>query len=206
MDQIEGTIARLRIYEEEGHTDWFLSLSKVIWFLLWILFPFSLFRMLYDLMGVFEAVVGVFLFLLFFRLIGPNNLLMLDELLCRVAPTFRSAIRFGTVRVYDFRLRVANGRIVACILRGDLVGSSPMTGDILRLEGKMRHGAFMVRSGTDMTTGAILAPRSLRSGLILLATLGLAVFFSLYFWGLFDVWIYDWIIPFLDMFNDPIPE
>lgn len=206
MDHIQGIITRLRIYEEEGRTDWLLSISKVIWFLILILFPFSLFRFLYDLLGVFEAVVGVFILLLLFRLTGPENLVMLDELLCRIAPAFRSSIRFGVVRVYDFRLRAADGRIVACILRGDLVGSSPMTGDMLRLEGEMRHGAFIVRRGTDVTTGAILAPRFLRSGRILLATLGLAAFFSFYLWGAFDAWIYDWIGAVINMFNTTVQE
>lgn len=206
MDQIQGTITRLRIYEEEGRTDWLLSLSKVIWFLIWILFPLSLFRLLYDLMGIPAAIIGCVVFLLFLRMAGPEKLVMLDELLCRVAPTFRSAIRFGIVRVYDFRLRDTAGRIVSCVLRGDLVGSSPMSGDMLRLEGEMRHGAFMVHRGTDLTTGAILVPRSLRSGRILLATLGLAAFFSLYLWGAFDDWIYDWLGGIIEMSSHPISD
>jgi hypothetical protein len=81
-----------------------------------------------------------------------------------------------------------------------------MTGDVLRLEGQMQHGAFMVRRGMDMTTGAILAPRSLRSGRILLATLGLAAFFSFYLWGAFDGWIYDWIGAVINMFSTATPE
>jgi hypothetical protein len=199
MDQIQGIITRLRIYEEEGRTDWFLSLSKVIWFLISVLFPLSL-------LGIMEAIIGCVVFLLFLRMAGPGNLVMLDELICRFAPTLRSTIRFGTVRVYDFRLKADDGRVTACILRGDLIGSSPMTGDVLRLEGEMQHGAFMIRRGTDMTTGAILAPRSLRSGQILLATLGLAVFFSFYLWGAFDAWIYDWIGAVINMFSTATPE
>lgn len=206
MGHIQGIITQLHIYEEEGRTDWFLSISKVIWFFIWILFPFSLFRFLYDIMGVFEAVCGVFIFLLLFRIAGPENLVMLDEVLCRIAPTFRSSIRFGVVRVYDFRLKADDGRMIACILRGDLVGSSPITGDTVRLEGEMQQGCFRVRRGSDLTTGASLAPRSLNSRWILLSTLGLAAFFSFYLLGAFDTWIYDWFGRVIEMFNTIAPE
>jgi hypothetical protein len=206
MDHIQGIITRLRIYEEEGRTDWLLSISKVIWFFIWILFPFSLFRFLYDTMGVFEAVCGVFILLLLFRLAGPENLVMLDELLCRIAPTFRSSIRFGVVRVYDFRIKADDGRMISCILQGDLIGSSPMTGDAVRLEGEMQQGCFRVRRGSDLTTGATLEPRSFNSRWILLSTLGLAAFFSFYLGGAFDTWIYGCIATVINMFNTAVQK
>ena len=123
MDSIRGIITQLRIYDEEGRTDWFLSLSKIIWFLIWVLFPLSLFRFIYDLLGLIEAIVSIILMLVILRLVGPSNLVMLDELLSRISPSLRSPQRFGTVRVYDFRLRTDDGRTFACIIRGDLVGS-----------------------------------------------------------------------------------
>jgi len=199
MDHIQGVINQLSIYEEEGRTDWLLALSKVTWFLIWLIFPLSLFRFLNDLMGTWQAVVGVFMFLVMLRIAGPGNLVMLDELLCRVAPSLRSAIRFGVVRVYDFRLRRDNGQITACLLRGDLIGSSPMTGDEVQLEGRMRHGALIIRRGRNLTTGGVLAARPSRSIWIFLFTLGLAGFFILYLLGVFDPWIYDWAIALIDM-------
>lgn len=200
MDCIQGVISQLHIYEEEGRTDWLLALSKLIWFLIWLFFPLSLFRFLFDLLGPWQAVIGILLFLVVVCIMGPGNLVILDELLCRVAPSLRSAIRFGAVRVYDFRLRGDNVQITACILRGDHVGSSPMTGDQVQLEGRMRHGTFIVHRGRNITTGGILAPRSSRSLWIFLFTFGLAGFFSLCLMGVFDPWICDWFIGFIDLF------
>jgi hypothetical protein len=201
MDQIQGKIIRLRIYMEEGRTDWLLALSKVIWFLIWILFPFSLFRFLYDLLGAVEAVLGIFILLIILRIAGPQNLVMLDELLGRIAPSLRSAIRFGSVRVFDFRLINSAGQEIACILRGDLLGSAPMTGDQVELEGRMRQGTFVISRGRNLTTGSVLAPRPSRSLWILLVTLGIASLFSLYLLGVFDAWIYDWFISIIDMLS-----
>ena len=201
MDNINGIITQLRIYDEEGRTDWFLSLSKIIWFLIWILFPLSLFRIIYDLVGLIEAIVCILLMFVVLRLVGPSNLVMLDELLSRIAPTLRSPQRFGTVRVYDIRLSTDKGKIVACIIRGDLVGSSPMIGDQVLLEGRNRQGCFEVCRGTIMTTGALLERRPSRSHWVLITTAGLAVFFALYLMGVYDAWIYKWLGSFFEIFK-----
>lgn len=195
MDEIQGNIIRLHIYDEEGRTDWLLALSKIVWFLIWFLIPFCIFRFLYDLMGVLQAVIGIFFFLFLFKILGPGNLVMLDELLCRIAPSLRSAIRFGVVRVYDLRIRRDNdGRELTCILRGDLVGGSPMRGDNIEFQGHIQNGAFIVHHGRNLTTGAVLASRRSYSLQILLFTVGLAAFFCLYLLGAFDSWIYDLFI------------
>lgn len=200
MDRIQGIITRLRIYEEEGRTDWVIGLSRLIWFLIWVLLPLSLFRFLHDLMGVIEAVVGVFILFLFIRIIGPANLVMLDELLSRIIPSIRSPIRFGTVRVYDFRIRTDDGPIIPCLLRGDLVGASPMVGDLLQVEGVTRQGCFIVRRGCDLTTGAVLAPRITRRYWIFSITVGIAALFIFYLFGAFDNWIYEWVVELMNMF------
>lgn len=204
MDEIQGKIIRLQIYDEEGRTDWLLALSKVLWFFIWFLIPFCIFRFLYDLMGVLQAVIGIFIFLFIFKILGPGNLVMLDELLCRVSPTLRSAIRFGVVRIYDMRLRRDNdGRELTCIMRGDLVGGSPMRGDNVEFRGRIQNGAFIIHHGINLTTDSVLAARKNYSLHILIITVVLSVFFCLYLIGAFDSWIYDLFIGAIDMFTGP---
>ena len=55
MEQVIGQIVRLRIYDEEGRTDFLLALSKIVWFLTWIMLPFCVFKFFYDLMGIFDV-------------------------------------------------------------------------------------------------------------------------------------------------------
>lgn len=207
MEQVIGQIVRLRIYDEEGQTDFLLALSKIVWFLMWIMLPFCVFKFFYDLMGIFEAFIGIFFFLLLFKLFGPGNLVMLDELLSRISPTLRTAIRFGVVHVYDLRVRRSDdGREIACLLRGDLVGGSPMRGDQVQFQGRIQNGAFIVRQGRNLTTGAVLAAGRSYSLHILIITVLLAVFFFCYLWGSFDSWIYDVFIKVIDVFSSSNPE
>lgn len=191
MDAVMGRISRIEVREEEGLTDWSLALSKVCWFGICALFPLSLFRFLNDLFGPIVAGGGILLLLLVIRLLGPFNLVMLDELLGRLFPALRSAVRTGKVRVYDFRVQQESGREIACIIR-NLSGAAPMERDSVSLEGAYHLGAFQVRRGINQSTGSVIALRSSHSQWILLGTIGLVVIFSLYLSGVFDEWIYPW--------------
>ncbi len=197
MANVGGRIGRMRIYEEEGRTDWPLALSKICWFFICVLFPLSFFRLLNGLFGVFTAVAGVFLLLLLSRLLGPLNLVLLDELLARVFPSLRTAVRLGRVRVYDFRVQRTDGTQIACLLRGELLGGSPMQGDVVELEGEFRGGSFHVRNGRNKTTRSAIVPRRSHSGWILFGTLTLMAFFAAYLAGAFDEWITPWLVELL---------
>lgn len=194
MEQIEGVITQIRIYCEESRTDWLLSITKVLWIILWFLFPLSIFRFIYDLFGIIEAAVVLLIFLILVRLLGPANLVMLDELLVRIVPTLRSSLRLHTVRVYDFRIVTEKRQIIPCILRGDLVGSSPMVGDHVHLLGKTKYGCFTVHTGRNSISGAIISPRTIHYRWIFILTLIPTLFFGLYLAGNLDEWIYEWII------------
>ncbi len=193
MEHVSGEITQLRIYREEGGRDWPLSMSKLMWCGIWLLFPVSLFRLLNDLFGLLAAISGVLLMAVLFRLFGSFNLVMLDELLSRVFPSIRSAIRMGMVRIHDFRLRTDDGREVACLLKGDLVGAGPVEGDRFELEGRRRKGAFWIRRGVNQITGSLLAVRSFRSVWVLLSTMAIMTALLLYLAGIFDQLIYTWI-------------
>lgn len=197
MDRVRGEITHLRIYQEEGGRDWALSLSKFMWCGIWLLFPVSLFRLLNDLFGLLVAICGVLLLAILFRLFGPFNLVMLDEVLSRIFPSVRSAIRLGIVRIHDFRLRTDEGREVACMLKGDLVGAGPVEGDLFELEGQNRHGTFWIRRGISQANGSLLAVRSLRSGWVLFSTVALMAALLLYLAGCFDQLIYNLIEKFI---------
>lgn len=186
METVRGTITSLQVYEEEGRHDWCLSLSKFGWGVVWFLFPISLFRFLYHFFGIAIAIAGLIVLAMIIRLAGPYNLVMLDELLCRLFPYFRSSIRLGRVRIYDFRLRTSEGRMLACILRGDLIGASPAVGDSVVLEGRQRSGTFRVHRGLNEETGSLLATRTIPSRWILLGTVIVMVLMVLYLTGIFD--------------------
>jgi len=162
-----------------------------------LLFPISLFRLLNDLFGLLVAICGVLFLAILFRLFGPFNIVMLDELLSRIFPSMRSAIRMGIVRIHDFRLRTDEGREVACILKGDLMGAGPVEGDMFELEGRNRHGTFWITRGINHANGSLLAVRSLRSGWILLGTVALITMLLLYLAGSFDQLIYLMIEKFI---------
>jgi hypothetical protein len=174
------------VYEEEGRHDWYLSLSKAGWGFICFLFPISLFRFLNDFFGIAIAIVGMVILALIVRLVGPHNLVMLDELLCRLFPFFRSAVRLGRVRIYDFRLRTVDGKMLACLIRGDLVGAAPAIGDSVVLEGKRRAGTLRVRRGFNEETRSLLATRSVPSCWILLGTIVAMIVMVLYLLGTFD--------------------
>ena len=202
MPSIRGRIARLRTYEEEGRTDWSLALSKICWFFICLVAPFSLFRFLNDLFGAAIATAGIFLFLLIARLLGPLNMVFLDELLARIFPGLRAAYRLGRVRVYDFRVIRENGEEVSCILRGELIGSAPMPGDEVSLSGNYRFGTLRVTNGRNEITRSLIFPRSNYSGLILLGTILLLIVFVCYLYGIFDEWLYPPVVSWLEQWLD----
>jgi hypothetical protein len=193
MEHVRGQIAYLRVSQEEGGRDWALSISKVMWCGIWLLFPVSLFRLLNDLFGLVVAICGVLLLAVLFRLFGPLTIVMLDELLSRIFPSMRSAIRMGIVRIHDFRLRTDEGKEIACLMKGDLVGAGPVEGDIFELEGQSRQGTFWIRRGINEATGSILAARSLHSGWVLFCTGIVLTLLLLYLTGVFDQVIYSFI-------------
>jgi len=198
MAIINGQIINVMSYLEEGRTDWALALSKICWFTICILFPVSTFRFLNDLAGPVVASGGIFILLVLFRLIGFFNLVLLDEVVSRLFPVMRSALRRGDVRVLDFRIKQGNRDHVPCILKGDLCGGLPVEGDDLELEGRFSGGTFFVRRGRNRTTNADIFIRSLHSGWILIATLCLTVVFICYLCGHFDSWLYSLILGVLD--------
>ncbi|MBM4305274.1 MAG: hypothetical protein FJ123_00930 [Deltaproteobacteria bacterium] len=186
METVRGIISSIQVYEEEGGHDWFLTLSKAGWGVIWFLFPISLFRFLNDFFGIAIAIAGMIFLAIVVRLVGPHNLVMLDELLCRLFPFFRSAVRLGRIRIYDFRLRTAEGRMLACLLKGNLEGAAPVIGDSVVLEGRQRSGTFRIRRGFNEETGSILATRSVPSFWIFLGTVILMTVIILHILGLFD--------------------
>jgi len=198
METISGRITYIRIYEEEGGRDWALSLSKVFWYLICVLFPISLFRFLNDYFGLLTAGLGVLILALLIRFFGPSNLVMLDELLSRIFPSFRSAIRLGRIRVHKFRLNTKEGRVIACILKGALVGAGPFTGDTVTLEGVSKKGMFHVGRGFNEETGSLLGIKAPRSKWILLGTVAIAGLNTLYLAGIFDESILNLIERFLE--------
>lgn len=200
MPTITGRITRMRIYLEEGRMDFILSLSKVIWFIFVLLLPFCIFRFAWDLFGLLEAIISVILFLVLTRILGPTNLLILDELLARVIPTTRAATRYGSVRVYDFRLQAENGSISPCLLKGDLRAGSPMTGDVVTLQGTFRRGTLEVQSGQNITTGAQIEHVPAFSSIILIIVLFLASISGLYLTGILDTIIYPIIVYLMMLF------
>jgi len=198
MATLNGQVTHLLIYEEEGGRDWVLSISKLLWYLICLIFPFSLFRFLRDIFGLWQSMIVLLVLAMLVRFFGPSNLVYLDELLCRLFPSLRSAVRLGRVRVYDFRLRTPENREVACILKGDLSGAAPILGDVLTLEGHNRWGTFWVQRGVNERTGSLLAPRSIRSWWLLIITAGLLGFFLAYLSGALDALIYGWLEGFFE--------
>jgi hypothetical protein len=186
METVRGTISSLQVYDEDGGHDWYLTLSKAGWGLICFLFPISLFRFLDDFFGIAIAILGIVTLAFVVRLVGPHSLVMLDELLCRLFPFFRSAVRLGRVRTYDFRLRTADGKTFACLIKGDLVGAAPAIGDSVVLEGRQRSGTFRVRRGFNEETRSLLATRSVPSRWILLGTIIAMIVMVLYLLGTFD--------------------
>jgi hypothetical protein len=197
MPTLRGSIRFLRIYTEEGRQDWALTFSKLCWFGACILFPFSLFRFLHQGYGLVTAFSGVLVLGVFMRLLGPSNLVMLDELLNRISPTFRAAVRFGVTQVYDFRLLTPENREVACILKGDLMGAGIRQGDFITLHGHYNHGTFWVRSGVIEGTGSIFLPRSQHTWVLALATAGALALLILFLTGVLDEVLFSCLQSFL---------
>ncbi len=127
---------------------------------------------------------------------------MLDELLSRIFPSLRSAVRTGRVLVREFRVQQQDGREVTCILRGDLRGGAPMPGDMVILEGAYRYGSLRVWRGQNPATGAMIVPVSSHSGWVLLVTFAIVTLFALYLLGVFDPWLYplvsNWVARVLE--------
>lgn len=197
MPKVGGRIVTIQTHEEEGRTDWPLAACKICWFGICVLAPISLFRLVADLFNTAIAVAAILFILVLIRLLGPSNLVMFDELLCRIFPSLRTAVRTGRLRVYDLRVQEQSGRQVACVLPGDLKGGAPMEGDLVVLDGIYRGGTFWVDHGQDLTTASTFAPRSVHTGWLLAATLGLVILFALYLCGLFDRWLYPLVAHWL---------
>lgn len=193
MATVRGKVTQVLVYEEEGGLDWALALSKLLWYGICLVFPLSLFRFLRDLLGLWQAIAVLLALAILTRFFGPSNLVFLDELLCRLFPALRSAVRLERMRVYDFRLVTPENREVACVLKGDLLGAAPIPGDVLALEGRIRWGALWVKRGVNERTGSLIASRSLHSRWLLLFTCGLLGLFLAYLSGVLDPWIYGWL-------------
>lgn len=200
MPVVNGRVTRINSHQEEGRTDWALALSKIGWFIIFLLTPLSLFRFVNDFFGIIVAGISIFLLLIFLRLIGPFNLVMLDEIICRVFPSLRTAFRTGRVRVVDFRVKTEQGEQIACILRGDLQGQSPMKGDEVSVNGIFLAGTLHVEDGRNATTNSTFSPRRCHTGLLLILTIGLISVFCLYLNGVFDEWLYPIVEEFLIQF------
>jgi hypothetical protein len=200
METLRGRIARLMVYEEEGRGDFVLSLAKLCLYASCFLFPPSVFRLVKDLFGLWQALMAMVVLALLFRIIGPLTLVMMDEIISRIFPLFRSVWRRGVVRVYDFRIQtlIPENREVSCVLKGNqLIGATPMAGDLVTLEGRMRAGTFHVRRGIIEGTQSLLVPKTIPSGWILLASMAVLGVFIVYLTGAFDESIYsliEWLL------------
>lgn len=204
MPTIQGKVIRIRSYEQDGRTNWFIAISKLCWYAICVILPFAIFRLLKDLFNVFIAIAGIGVLLFLIRLIGPINLVMLDELLSRIFPALRSGVRSGRIPVYDFRLRQSDSSEIACILRGPLTGSTPAVGDNMTIEGNFISGTFIVSGGVIDNTCAGLVHQPEFAIYILFFTMTLLAVFILYLNGYLDEWLYPLLVgiirPFLGAF------
>jgi hypothetical protein len=64
-----------------------------------------------------------------------------------------------------------------------------VTGDLLELRGRFSKGTLAMDRGINLVTGAVLRPRRLHSGSILLITLLLIAFLCMSLYGVFDIFI-----------------
>jgi hypothetical protein len=200
LPTIQGKVIYIRSYEQDGGTNWFIVISKLCWYAICVIFPFAIFRLLKDLFNVFIAIAGIGVLLFLIRLIGPINLVMLDELLSRIFPALRSGVRSGRIPVYDFRLRQSDSSEIACILRGPLTGSTPAVGDNMMLQGDFISGSFIVSGGVIDNTGAVLARQTEFAIYLLFLTLILLGFFILYLKGYLDEWLYPLLTGIIQTF------
>jgi len=193
MPIINGTVISMNINEEEGRTDWAMALSKIGWFILFFLTPLSIYRFVNDFFGIIAAGITIVLLLVVLRIVGPLNLVMIDEVICRIFPSFRSAFRTGRVRVCEFRIKTELGRQVGCILRGDIQGQAPVNGDDVRLTGIYRQGVLYVENGHNRTTNSEFHIHVSHAGLLLFLTTGFLAVVYLYLIGQFDKILYPLI-------------
>jgi hypothetical protein len=116
---------------------------------------------------------------------------MLDELTGRIFPSLRTATRSGRIPVYDFRLRQSSGVETACILKGPLIGTVPVVGDMLTLNGRARSGSmFWVRDGRIENVNTVLGTQQRYSGFFFVLTVVMMTFFILFLQGALDQWLY----------------
>jgi len=192
MTTVSGPISHLRTYLEEGGRDWSLSLAKILWGILWPLFLVTFFRVVFVFFGIVPAVVGVVFLLLISKLVGgPFHLVMLDEWISRIFPFYRSAIRMGNVRVYEFRVNPRYRAPLDCKMKGDLQGAGPVPGDLFELEGTLVNGALEVDRGVNLITGSVLRCLRSHSGTLFLLTLFFLGILVLSLLGVLDPWIDD---------------
>jgi hypothetical protein len=181
--QVQGVISTLRIFQEEGRTNLTLAMSKVMLYLTYLLFPLFIFLLLRSRLLPWQAALCGFGTAVLMRLFQVQSLVSIDELLARLFPTLRGAVRLGRVRIYEFRLKTQDNTALACILKGDLVGAGPIVGDRLRLRGRLDRGTFRVAVGINEETDNEIRPVRDPSPLILLAStlifLGMAIFAAL---------------------------
>lgn len=170
MEQLEGTVSNIRQYEEDKPTDIFLALSKIEWIGICLLFPVALFKVLNNFYGPIPAIFGLLILALLVRIFGPFHTLVLDELLSRIFPAFRSPTRSGKAPVREFRVRDGAGNEHAVLLKGELRGSSLIRGDGVILMGKFVRGSFFCKEGVNKRTGAEIIKKSNYSWIIFLCT------------------------------------
>lgn len=202
MDTLRGRVLSVQAYERAARLDWSLSISRLIWFLIWILLPFSLFRFLAAFCGVLYATAGVFVLIVIVRLVGPGNLVMLDELIGRIFPPLRPHSPTGMVQVHEFRIEKESKQHVTCIMTGNLRGSLPLINDFVSMEGVYRQGCFFAFQGVNERTSAAISIDPRRSAWILAGSFGVMIFFVLYLIGYFDEWIYQHLAEAIDTFID----
>ena len=191
MKTLKGTAIKIQYYEDEGGTSFPLLLSKIMWMLIFILLPLTILRMMYEFLENVFVVIGFLIMLAFTRMIGPLNLVFMDELLARIFPVFRSAVRSGRVPVREFRLQTRDKREYACLLRGELTGASIMEGDELELQGRVKNGTFVVKRGVNLNTNSIVQPKNASAYTFLLFTTFLLIVLILCLTGMFDNYIWN---------------
>lgn len=175
MPQIEGRVTSIIHREEEGGQDWYLTMARVLWIPFLILLAVAFFFLIHQTIGLVQAIlftVGLLFLCGFFKSI---DWVFFDEVVCRLFPDLRSAVKLGVVPVLDLRLQCPGGQEVDCLIRGDLVGAEPKIDDELRLQGEFEHGTFIVQDGTILDTNARLAPRMRESVVVFI---GMAAVFA----------------------------
>lgn len=130
-------------------------LTRLLWFVLFVLSPVMVVYWLLVMAGGLSALIAIIIFLFLLKFITPTNLFSLFHLSVLLNPFRRAEVPEVPVRVFRVRDQ-GDGAEYVIRMKGRYVAGNIGTDDLMTFEGRWRDGALVARRGYNHHTGSTI--------------------------------------------------